>query len=131
MKILLFFLLPLVGFGQAKISLLEKRNDSLGVVNMHLSFRTYKVMDYVQTFRPTDRIKVTFKTSMNRNLIGRNVDRLINGGEVGSQDIMSLAAYDMRIKYYLDRRHSILLRVFATGIKSESYFYSVGYISKF
>ena len=126
--VLLFSLLPLLGMSQMRSSY-EKRMDSLAVAHMDLGFRYSHGKTYIATLRPKQWVKITFKTTVNKNIL-RQI-KFDEGLDLGADDIMSLAAYDMRTKFYLNSKYSITTRIFATGLQSQKYFYTIGFVSKF
>ena len=135
--VLLFSLLPLLGMSQMRSSY-EKRMDSLAVAHMDLGFRYSHGKTYIATLRPKQWVKITFKTTVNKNILRQiKFDEILDGGfddafaDLGADDIMSLAAYDMRTKFYLNSRYSITTRILATGLQSQKYFYTIGFVSKF
>ena len=130
--VLLFSLLPLLGMSQMRSSY-EKRMDSLAVAHMDLGFRYSHGKTYIATLRPKQWVKITFKTTVNKNILRQiKFDEIFDEGlDLGADDIMSLAAYDMRTKFYLNSKYSITTRIFATGLQSQKYFYTIGFVSKF
>lgn len=130
--VLLFSLLPLLGMSQMRSSY-EKRMDSLAVAHMDLGFRYSHGKTYIATLRPKQWVKITFKTTVNKNILRQiKFDEIFEEGlDLGADDIMSLAAYDMRTKFYLNSKYSITTRIFATGLQSQKYFYTIGFVSKF
>lgn len=132
--VLLFCLFSFVGFGQ-KIELSERRKDSMSVSNLYYNIRSGNKRSAVKTFWVNDRVKFTLRPTVNR----RMVQRLRTGGvltkeslnEMGSEEVLSLAAYDLRCKFYINKSSGFICRVFATGIDTDGYFYTLGYSKKF
>lgn len=64
------------------------------------------------------------------------MDELLNSGidaavsdflnDLEASDYLSLASYDIRVKFYITNRINMISRVFVTGIQSNMYNYSVG-----
>ena len=135
--VLLFSFIPFISFGQMRSSY-EKRMDSLAVAHMDLGFRYSHGRTYIATLRPKQWVKITFKTTVNKSILNKiKFDEIFDEGlddafsDLGADDFMSLAAYDMRTKFYLNSRYRITTRIFATGLQSQKYFYTIGFTSKF
>lgn len=87
-----------------------------------------------QTLLFNDRIKVTMSTRLNRNIMTKiDSNSSLKGvfSDLDSEDYWSLGAYDVRCKYYLTKRVRLLGRMVITGINTNTYFYSGGFILKF
>ena len=132
--VLLFCLFSFVGFGQ-KIDVSDRRKDSMSVSHLYLNLRNGSGRSAIKTYWVNEKLKFTLRPTVNR----RMVQRLKNGGvltkeslnEMGSEEVLSLAAYDIRCKYYFNERSGLILRVFATGVDTDGYFYTLGYSKKF
>lgn len=70
--------------------------------------------------------EVTITTKLNNNITSK-----LNSTNVYGNDIINIGAYDVRAKFYLNKRISLLNRMIITGVNSDKYFYSVGLIISF
>lgn len=128
-------LLPFIGIGQVRLDLFQGERGPMDDINLYLDMRGNGGRSVVKTYWLNERMKFTLRPTVNRRVI----QRLRTGGvltketlnEMGSEEVLSLAAYDIRCKYYFNRRAGVILRVFATGIDTEAYFYTLGYSKRF
>lgn len=86
------------------------------------------------TYQPVSRIKITLKSGVNPNVLGK-ID--LNNGmnsllrDMDTSDYLSVAKYDVRLKIYIYKRFKFISRVLINGIQYKSYMYSNGFILKF
>lgn len=136
-----------MAMGQKRIELTasEKNKFDLGLSKMHLSLGP---KSRIHTYKPYKRVKFTFKTTMNSNVLSKislaEIVDLINDENVGLgeaidselsdldvTDYVSIMAYDVRFKIYLPHHTSVVLRCFVTGIQLNTYNYTIGFSYKF
>ena len=100
---------------------------------------------HIHVYRPIDRLKITLKTQHNSQILNKiNIDSLEQGlstnldmamdclvGSLEPEDFISILAYDIRFKYYMNQRVSLTSRIFLTGVESQWYQYSLGLRIKF
>ena len=133
--LIIFLLLSCCVYPQRLINTpYETRMDSIGLAHLQLKFDTIIHKEKIMTWRPYQRLKVTMKTRVNRSIISK-LDLSDNGNGVfdnlEADDYWSIAAYDIRAKYYVNKIWRITARVMLTGVESSTYFYSNGIVLKF
>jgi len=137
--LLLFLFLPLLSYGQRQIppTLYELRMDSIRLSNFKYNNIESAKRVRMLTLRPTRWVKITLKPRVNKSILSKfNMDELLNSGidaavsdflnDLEASDYLSLASYDIRVKFYITNRINMISRVFVTGIQSNMYNYSVG-----
>lgn len=122
--------------------------EEMGYRHMQFRLSTEVVKTRIHAYRPYKWIKFTFKTSTNPNVIAKiklaemaemlenedmGLGEVIDEGlsDLDASDYMSLVAYDVRAKIYLNSHTNLLLRCFVTGIQSNNYSYMGGFTYKF
>ena len=117
-----------------KLTPYENRVDSI-VFSRSLAPMDYKKhRDMMLTWMPLHRIKVTVKTRVNKDIISKIV---VSDGlndmfdNLDTEDFLSLGAYDVRVKLYVNRDIRLIGRVLIAGIQTQKYFYSFGVNLKF
>ena len=130
--LLLFLLIGGVIYGQPLRNPYQHHLDSLAMSN--LSSRLAIMInppDKMATFQPSKYVKFTFKTYVQTDLLVNLIDGDMTMNDVDIEDIAAIGKYDIRMKIYLSRDVRFVSRMVATGISTQNYSYSCGFILKF
>jgi len=77
--------------------------------------------NYVYTYIPSSKVKISLKTSVNYSYIQRVNYGMSNFfGEFELEDY-GLFAYDLRIKYYITKKFRLLVRTYVANKKTSTY----------
>lgn len=135
MRILLFLLLTTSIYSQRLIRTpYEQYMEARAIKNLDFNLNTEIKKERMLTLRPMNRVKITVKTRLNRDILSK-ID--VSNGDINifddleTGDYISLGAYDVRCKVYVTKKLRIITRVLITGIKIDTYFYSSGIMIKF
>lgn len=108
--------------------------DSISMSKLSLSTHYAKHREMMVSWVPLHKIKITVKTRVNRSMVSQVAMSDSLGDffdELDTEDFLSLGAYDIRAKLYINRKVRLLGRVLITGIQTQNYFYSFGLSFKF
>ena len=129
------FLITFNTFGQRLIrNPYDVRMEARAIANLHLTLDSVIRKERLITWRPYNRVKFTMKTRLNSNVLQKlDISDGISDvfSELETDDYWSLGAYDIRCRVYLTKRVRFLTRMVITGINTQTYFYSSGFIIKF
>lgn len=129
------FLLTINTFGQRLIkSPYEARMEAKALANLNLTIDSVIKKERLLIWKPYNRVKFTMKTRVNFNVIQKlDIKDGVNDifSELEADDYWSIGSYDIRCKIYLTKKVRFLSRMVITGINTQTYFYSTGFIIKF
>lgn len=92
-------------------------------MDLHLPRVVYKKKTAGEfIFRPIEDFKFTFKPKFNNV----HVRRLRQQMEVEGLDLVNATIYDIRVKWYINSRVSLIGRTLLAGSQTEKYYYSLG-----
>ena len=93
-----------------------------------------KVKDHIIYYSPSHWIKFSMKTRLNTSVLKKvsladGLDNMLDKME--TDDYMSLAAYNIRMKVYLSKKVRWVSNMLITGPNTHSYYYTTGFSLKF
>jgi hypothetical protein len=131
----IFLLSLFMSFGTCYGQLIYKtpymvRMDSLAVANLGKGFSVNSSVDKsIKTFIPSKYVKFTLKSFVNTDMVAK-----INYGglsDLDLQDYAGMGRLDIRMKVYTSTNTRFVSRMIASGIDTQGYSYSCGFIIKF
>lgn len=75
-------------------------------------------------------VKFTFKSFVNTDIIAK-LDNGTSVGDLDLQDYAGIGRFDIRMKVYTSTNTRLVSRMIASGINTQGYSYSCGFIIKF
>ena len=127
--ILLFFLLSSTQlFGQSiLLTPRDSRMDSIACSNVGSCLIVPSTSTGVKSLIVSKYLKFTFKSFINADMISKIGD----GNDLDLQDYAGMGRLDVRMKIYTSTNTRFVSRMIASGIDSQGYSYSCGFIIKF
>jgi hypothetical protein len=112
------------------LSSIEKRMDSLAIYN-RIKFVEPVVDDSIKTFRISDWVKISIKTSINTTVFNKLDSKEITLGDLESDDYFSIGKFNFRFKLYLTKKIRFISEMMVNGVDVNKYSYNSGLILKF
>ena len=107
--------------------------DSIARVNMSRAIHNYTDKRVV-TLWLNKTLKFTASSHFNTSAKGtKYLHEMLydRNADVSVVDYMNVLAYDIRAKYYINKRNGVILRFFANGIQPKTNIYTLGWGFKF
>lgn len=92
----------------------------------HLNLSLTPSSSSVKTLKKTNHFKLTMSNQYNFDFLSNG----INTGNFNSGDLMSMAKYDIRMKFYITKRIRIVSGIQMSGVQLNGYSYNTGIIIK-
>jgi len=108
--------------------------EAKALANLNLTIDSVIKKERLLIWNPYNRVKFTMKTRVNYNILQKlDINDGINDifSDLEADDYWSIGSYDIRCKIYLTKKVRFLSRMVITGINTQTYFYSTGFIIKF
>lgn len=127
--ILLFSLLVSTQlFGQSiLLTPRDYRMDSIACSNVRSSLIIQSSSNGVKSLMVSKYVKFTLKTFINMDMVTKIEDKQ----DMDLQDYAGMGRFDIRMKVYTSANTRLVSRMIASGVNTQGYSYSCGFIIKF
>lgn len=102
--------------------------DSINYYNLSNKLKYNNInTDYILTISPNKNIRITMKTMLNNNFVGKlSLNKTFN-----IDDYISIGSYDIRCKLYVNNNVRLMGRSLINGLNYDQYLYYMVIIIKF
>lgn len=103
--------------------------DSIGYIKLYIQLNHIHFIndDHILTISPNKNIRITMKTMLNNNFVGRlSLNKTFN-----IDDYISIGSYDIRCKLYVNNNVRLMGRSLINGLNYDQYLYYMVIIIKF
>jgi hypothetical protein len=134
---LIFIFLSTFLWGQKLVSNpYEHKMDSIAIAHFKSSIIQSAASDFMLSYRPYKWVKLTVKVGLNPTIVTKmTMGTVVNGNVVtinpeafNVDDYLSMGAYDVRGKIYVNKKFSLITRMLVNGIETKTYFYYGGFV---
>lgn len=136
MRYLLILFLMISGslYGQrVRYNSYNNKLDSIAHINMNRAIHGYSDKRII-TLWLNKTLKFTASSHFNTSAKGtKYLHEMLydKNADVSVVDYINVLAYDVRVKYYINKRNGVILRFFANGIQPKTNIYTLGWGFKF
>ena len=139
MKYILLLLITTSLYGQKLTKTpYEIKMEKQAIANFNITmFNPTNAKERILIVKPYKWVKLTIKSGLNQSAAGdmlmtgitSGIDQMLDG--MTMDDYSSLGKYDVRVKFYLNKKVRLLNRVTGAGFNGGNLGYSSGFIIKF